>query len=203
MNSFLAVEIAPETRLLSNSYLGLLPAGDDLRLPRLSRGRGELSRGGLEELREVLPLRPLVLPRLHDHLELVEILQQLGLVGDLVLVLVPQRLHLLPAQRIAEHGAYLRHRVGLHLVLLLLADRVVRRDVADDGLGEVVDERELHASVLVQARHLLRRHHRHERHPVHVVGDGLRLVHAMVHPARARGTLELLCELEEVHRPGS
>jgi hypothetical protein len=51
-----------------------------------------------------------------------------------------------------------------------------------------------------QVRHLLRRHHGHERHAVHVIRDGLGFVHAVVDPARARRRLERLRQVEEVNR---
>lgn len=53
----------------------LSSSGEDLRLPRLADGRGETPGGGVEKLRQVFPLRALVLTRLHDHLELIQVLR--------------------------------------------------------------------------------------------------------------------------------
>ena len=57
-------------------YLSFLsPSREDLRLPCLADGGGETPGGGVEKLRQIFPLRALVLTRLHDHLELIKVLR--------------------------------------------------------------------------------------------------------------------------------
>ena len=76
----------------------------------------------------------------------------------------------------------------------------MRRDIPDDGLRKVVDERELHAPVLVELGHRFGGDHRHERHAIHVIRDGFGLIDAVVDPSCPRGGLQSLRDVQEVDR---
>eukprot|EP00187_Rhodella_violacea_P014268 CAMPEP_0184714984 /NCGR_PEP_ID=MMETSP0314-20130426/5000_1 /TAXON_ID=38298 /ORGANISM="Rhodella maculata, Strain CCMP 736" /LENGTH=169 /DNA_ID=CAMNT_0027178013 /DNA_START=156 /DNA_END=662 /DNA_ORIENTATION=+ len=147
----------PQTRGLHSSFsqpLALRPVLPPLPLvppalqhlhQRLHLLRPKPPPRALKKLLQPHPLLSLVLIRLQQHLELIHVLHHSRRHRLARLVLPPQHVHLRAHDppRDPLRAAQRPHRGLLPPVLLLLRDPVERRDVADDRLGEVVDEREL------------------------------------------------------------
>lgn len=145
----------------------------------------------------------LILDRLEEHLDLVDVMHEAGLDCLVVLVLAPETADLLRwgaavvrAQQLAADVPL--DRVGLAPGLLGLGDAVDGGDVADERLGQVVDERELGAPVQVEpVGEAAGREHGDDGHAVHVVGDGLAGGDAEAAPSLALGGLEPVEQVEE------
>lgn len=158
--------------------------------------------GDPRKLRQVDLVNALVLHHLEEQLHLVNIVHKLRFERDIILILLEHALDLVGRQRAAGDRAQqclgdIVHNFGLATRLLGLGHIVDRGDIADEGFGHVVHQSHLGAVRDVEfGCQLGRGKHRHDRHAVHVVGDGF-AIDAEAAPAFTLCGLQALKEVEE------
>lgn len=156
------------------------------------------------ELGEINLMQALILNHLQQQLHLVDIMHEVSLITLVCLVFLEYFLDF-PARTSWDLAEEVRrdvvHNGGLATCLLGLSDAVDWSDIADKRLGHVMDQGHLYAARDVDLGCQGRRgHHRHDRHAVHMVRDGLAIIDAEAAPALALGGLKALDQVEEGDR---
>mmetsp|Transcript_11973 Transcript_11973/g.24381 ORF Transcript_11973/g.24381 Transcript_11973/m.24381 type:complete len:213 (+) Transcript_11973:1579-2217(+) len=85
-------------------------------------------------------------------------------------------------------------------MFLRLRNSITGSDIAYDGLGHVMDERELHQPFRSKAQ-MTGYKHGHNRHPIHMVTDRFRKIDSMIEPASSFCSLETTTEQKELQNP--
>lgn len=178
---------------------------DDLLGPDLDLRQLDTSGDSLK-LGKINLVAALVLDHLEQKFHLINIVDKLGFECDVILIFLEHIPDILGGQgragNIAQQGGDdVVHGIRLATSLLGLGNmQIDRRDIADQRLGHIVNERHLGAVGDVElGGQLLRGKHRHDRHAVHVVRDRL-AIDSKAAPAFALGRLKALNQVEEGNR---